>query len=669
MSATAAMKASLVLNFEDKLTAGLGKLEKQLDQLKKLGKELGLGKLENAFSEIERTTGAARGLVGELHSVGNAAESAWAKLNRMAGALKRGAFGAGGAGGMGGMMGAVGAVGGGYSVFKALESYSEYSNTLRHTAITAHQYGPDADRMMASLKLRYNQAALDTAQDSHKLAEAGFWMSLTGMKADLVSNLTPLSGKIATAYNADVMDAAKTSFGLNYSMKIGEPDMERALGMLALLGKHGHFLFADQSKSMPGIAAAAQQSHMTGMGSLEEIGAAMQISMKVVDPAQPAMAATNLEQFLSQIQQARDDNTFGKYKIGGHKVDLGGALMDAAGKGISPMEAALSKIKQIEASEVARLHLTDPRKIAQEESAVLSHLFRSTEARTFASAMLHNLPEYIELKHLAHNVSTDMIDKDFHEAMRDLSSQMKLFGSETQQLEDRLGAGFEPVLHGVNYALLDVVHGVKWLDGAFPGLGDDALMAAGGTLAFSAAAGGLALVLPTVGRGLNMFLIGPLRLAAGLLAAVAGGSSAMGGAMLGAGLGAAYLGAKNAERQYGRQFAGETPLGHDEYGVPFFEDGAGKGLLHRSREMPPPINGPSANESARMAHEEGIGDIVPIPSASASASASTGRVDVYVWADPNGVPIIVRTDGAGVNLPQGSGASPAPNPGQTLGRP
>jgi hypothetical protein len=92
--------------------------------------------------------------------------------------------------------------------------------------------------------------------------------------------------------------------------------------------------------------------------------------------------------------------------------------------------------------------------------------------------------------------------------------------------------------------------------------------------------------------------------------------------------------------------------------------GPGPWGAHTNLLVPPPINAPpgASDDSGRMTHEEGAGDVaVPVPSA-----APAGRVDVYVWADPNGVPIIVRTDGTGVNLPQGGGA---PDPGKTLGRP
>jgi hypothetical protein len=513
------MKAAFTLTLEDKLSAGLDRIKKQFDELRGKGNQLTLGKLERGGDLLRTLTQEVRGLTSSLRTVSATADRAWASVKRMGSATAnwgRNTFG------KSSNIGAMQAAAAGYSVYGPLESVSELSNTLRHSAITAHQYGPDADRMMASQRALYTGTAINTAQGSHAIAEAGFWMALTGMSTQLVEKLVPLSAKIATAYNTQVGDAAKTAFGLNYSMGIGAPDMERALGMLALLGKHGHFLFADQAKSMPGITAAAQLSHMTGMGSLEEIGAAMQISMKVVDPAQPNMAATNLETFLRQIQQAREDKVFEKYG-----VDIDGVLMTAAGKGISPMEAILSKIRQIQDREAKAHHITDPGQRAQSDTAILNHLFRSSEAVTFASAMLHNLEEYQHLKEIAHDVTTDMIDKDFHEAMRDVNSQMKLFHEETTQLVDRLGSGFEPVLHLVNKGLLGLIHGMDWLDKKMPGLGNGVLAFGGGLLVVLAAIGAIGFVAPAVIAGFELIaglvgvLLTPIGLMAGAIAALA----------------------------------------------------------------------------------------------------------------------------------------------------
>ena len=86
MPGTANMKAAFVLSFEDKLTAGLGKLEKQLEQLKKLGEQQTLGKLASGFEDIQRTITATRDLAGELRTVSSAAKGAYADLKRVSGA-------------------------------------------------------------------------------------------------------------------------------------------------------------------------------------------------------------------------------------------------------------------------------------------------------------------------------------------------------------------------------------------------------------------------------------------------------------------------------------------------------------------------------------------------------------------------------------------------------
>src|SRR5258708_131638 len=102
-------------------------------------------------------------------------------------------------------------------------------------------------------------------------------------------------------------------------------------------------------------------------------------------------------------------------------VNISRALMNAAKNGISPMESALDTIGRIQANEAKRLHLTNPAMREQSDTQILNHLLRSQEAARFASAMLHNKPEYLHLKQIAHGVSKNMIGEDFREAMRDLN--------------------------------------------------------------------------------------------------------------------------------------------------------------------------------------------------------------------------------------------------------
>ncbi len=491
------MKAAFTLTLEDKLSSGLNAIKESLDRLKTVGGGLTLGKLQ-AGGDVLRTIGReAMNLTSNINGIEAAAGRAALRMKQMIMPKMQAMKEWGGKTfGPQSKVGAFAAAAEGYSLYKPLESAAELSNILRHSAITAHQYGPAADSMMERQRLLYTQTAMRTAQPSHEITEAGFWMALTGMDAKLVDKLVPMSAKIATAYNAKVGDAGKTAFGLNYSMGIGSDDMERAMGMLALLGKHGHFLFADQAKEMPGVAAAAQNSHMTGMGSLEQIGAALQISMKVVDPSQPAMASTNLISFLSQIQRARDDKTFSRYG-----ADLPAILMDAAKHGISPMEATLAEIKKIQDREAKNHHITDPAQRAQSDTAIMNHLFVQQEAGRFAAAMLHNMDEYMHLKTLAHDTSSDMITQDFQEAMRDLSSNLNLLKEGVTQVVDRLGRGFSPVLSVANFGLGKLVTGMEELDKKFPGVADAALAVTGGMLALGAALATIGFVAPAVAAG------------------------------------------------------------------------------------------------------------------------------------------------------------------------
>ena len=487
----------MTLTLKDELSSGLDRIKSEFETLKNLGRGLTLGHLEQGGNVLRQVAREAQNLTSSLERVGAVADRVWTKLKRVGSAVGRAMDDQGRVGGFAAAATA-------YSVAKPIMSAAEYSNTLAHTAITAHQYEADADRMKLALRLRYNEIARTTAQDSHKIGEAGFWLSLTGMDPALVAKMVPTSAKIATAYNTEVGDASRTGFALNYNMGIGADDMERALAMMALLGKHGHYLFQDQAKSMPGVAAAAQRSGMTGMGSLAEIGAAMQISMKVVDPAQPAMAATNLEAFLQQIQQAREEKTFSKFGI-----DLENALMNGAAKGVSPLNNVLGLIHRAQEHEVKRLHLTNPAQINQSNAHVLSHIMGGRkEAMTFAGAMLANPDEFMHLVKMAKAIGSgaddQMINKDFAEAMRDMSSAVKLLTENLRQGEDRVGFASAPLVKAGNWAVGGALDVLNDLDKKMPGAADAAILATAAILSFGAALATLGVVGPVVAKGWAM---------------------------------------------------------------------------------------------------------------------------------------------------------------------
>ena len=506
------MKASFTLLLEDKLTAGMKKIGQAFVDLRKTGNELGLGKLERGADFLRTVGQEVKNLTSELRTVEAVADRAWAAMKRMGSvgfqgvastARNVGAFGKR-ALGEGGLIGAATAAGGAYALMKPAQSYGDLSNILRHSAITAHKYGPDADLMMASQRGIYQRTAIETAQPSHKIAESGFWMSLTGMAPEIVQQMTPLSARIATAYKADVGEATKTAFALNYSLGIGTSDMERAMGMLALMGKHGHFLFSDQAKYAPGVFALGGMQNMKGMKGLEELGAAMQISMKVVDPSQPNMAAHNLEQFLGQIQQSREEKTFKKYG-----ADLDAILMDAAGKGISPMEATLRTIRKIQNNYAKAHHITDPRKRNQANETVLSGVLGGRkEAFMFAGAMLEHWDEYEELKGLGRGVHLGMIGADYNEAKRDISSQNHIIGEVGTQVEDRLGRGFEPIIGRLAELGTSFVANIGKIDDKFPGLIDSVLVVTGSMIALGAALAAIGVVGPAIGTGIGIAATG-----------------------------------------------------------------------------------------------------------------------------------------------------------------
>lgn len=513
------LRAALTLTFQDQLTPGLDKLKVGLEAINRIGKSLGLGELGTAAQTLRGATDGAHMLSRAIAAVGATADRVTSAIHRATQATRQ--WGAATFGPQS-RIGAFGAVAGGYSLQFPLQGAGAQSELLRTSTITAGKYGPEADAFMKMLAQRYGGMSLATGQSSRSLADLGAWMLYNGYSPDTMAKVMPGTARVATAYGADVKDVARVGEALGFNLKIAPEQIDRALAILALLGKEGGFQFPDQSRVIPGVASAASLASMSGMGAVEELAAAMQIVLKGVPDRDPAAAGTQLQDLLFKMDAEPTRKAFKEYG-----VDIRETLAKASLEGQSALIAGLAKIQWVQEKVARDKRITDPKLRAISDDNVVKDLFGDKEAKAGASILLKNVAEFKRLIALAKGVDVGMVDRDFEERMRDDNIALTTLNENLTQTSNRLGTAFTPMVRKANEGFERMRQVMASVDARFPGLTDGAILATGVMIALGTALGVLGVVAPQVAAGFTM-LWGVLSLLAtplGLTALVLAGTA------------------------------------------------------------------------------------------------------------------------------------------------
>ncbi|GAB0119483.1 phage tail tape measure protein [Acidisoma sp. 7E03] len=579
------LTASFVLKLRDQLSSGLAKLEKQIQRLKDLAKNLTMGGMDKAQQSLDRATASAGQLSKQLATispnarqasqavdslgnrivyVGRNGEAAVGRINRAIAALPRWAGGSGtriggstvasgmpllagpggggggyggggfsgfpplnpgnpfggGAGGRGfgarlrglgagisgygaGIWGAAQSFRGatqeslgagmealvaGFGLTEPIREAAELDNILRHIAITTATTGAAGDKMVADLRRSYQALARATGQSSLDIAEAGFYLIQSGLPKPVVDSLTKTSARIATAYNANPLEVARTAFVANENLHIAPADMAGALASLALAGKDSHFSFPEMAQLFPQVAAFAANVGETGRSGVDHLGAFLAIARK--NTATGGEAATNTTDFINQLTSPFTVKRFAE--LG---VDLPKLLANAKKQGADPVETVLAKVQQI----------------THGNPFLVGSIFHNEQSRGFVLAMLQHWDEYESLLKKLQGANPSMVNRDFGEGLKSLTVQLNQFSEALRQLATRAGLDFIGPLRLVTGVLNGVNTALAWMDQHVPGVADVFLTSIGSVLAFVAALGAIGAVFPWLktGWGVLMAVVRP----------------------------------------------------------------------------------------------------------------------------------------------------------------
>ncbi|MGN4029059.1 phage tail tape measure protein, partial [Burkholderia gladioli] len=208
---------------------------------------------------------------------------------------------------------------------------ANYQAIIRDISIKA---GIARTQQETAMGLRIRKDAADNGIGRNELAEAINQMVAGGMDLDRALNFGPLVAKFVIGQGATPVETAKMIQALQQNAEIVDPrQMAQALEGIAYLGKEGSFESVDMARWFPVLLAEMKKIGITGLDSVTQLGAMLQVQMKTAGSADEA--ANNLKNWFSKIGSGETERNYAKAG-----VDYQAKMREAIGKGWSTLEAS-----------------------------------------------------------------------------------------------------------------------------------------------------------------------------------------------------------------------------------------------------------------------------------------------------------------------------------------
>ena len=412
---------------------------------------------------------------------------------------------------------------------------ASFQQQLLDIAGTAELSGKAAFEFVGKAKAEYEELAFAVGQTSEIIAAGAGQMIAAGVDQSLIDATIADIGRAATAANAQFSDMAGVGTSMLNNLKLPADQMRDSLGALVIAGKEGSFELKDMAQHFPRLTSQVAKFGVKGREAVDFLGSALQIAMK--GTSDPSIAANNLSNFLSKALSERTIKNFS-----GMGVDIQAVMLDAASKGINPLEAMLQKVgkltgvgekeigKYMKAAKKNGLEGAEALAYVREQlesigaASKVSELFSDQQVLDFIVPFMANVQEYKDIKEKVAAATGAAIDADFDTQMAGMNRQLTILKEIGTQSVREVGFAFGEWLPLINSWLMA---GIKWIrdfDKATGGWVKTLMTGAGGAVLLVGALGALGLALPIIGAGLGAIgaLIGvifsPLGIIIGLLA-------------------------------------------------------------------------------------------------------------------------------------------------------
>ena len=307
---------------------------------------------------------------------------------------------------------------------------ADYQAIIRDIAIKAGVANKPQEAELTTSVIKTSQ---DTGMARNDVADLVNKLVGAGMSLDKALSYAPVAAKFAVGQGASGTDTANMIQALQQNAKITDPKiMEKALEAVAMQGQAGSFEASDMAKWFPQLLAGMGKLGVTGMDSVSQLGAMLQVQMKTAGGSDEA--ANNLKNWMEKIGSP---DVVKSYKDVG--IDYQGSLNTGIQKGMSTLESSFALAQHyIEKTDPAKAKKmkdatdkiskeADPAKAKEmldslEQALRTGDLFADMQVKAALTAYSQNRALYEQLKKDSQNAS-GILDKNLAER-RGASSQI-----------------------------------------------------------------------------------------------------------------------------------------------------------------------------------------------------------------------------------------------------
>ncbi|EJM94744.1 phage tail tape measure protein [Pseudomonas sp. GM67] len=356
----------------------------------------------------------------------------------------------------------------------------------------------------------------DTGMARNQVAEVVNALVGAGMELDKALQYAPTAAKFAVGQGSDGGETARMINALGQNAKISDPAvMQKALEAIAYQGQAGSFEAADMARWFPELLAGMGKIGITGMDSVTQLGAMLQVQMKTAGSSDEA--AGNLKNWMEKIGSG---DTVKAYKDAG--IDYQASMNTGLQNGKSTLESSFELAqKYIAATDpkkaaamaeaTAKINKeTDPEKakamIASLEQALRTgDLFADMQVKGALTAFMQNKDLYAKLKSESAN-ATGILDKNLEERRQSSAQKWSEMAQATDDAMRAIGDAFRPVTDTVADGVRTVAQGMAKLSDESPRLVTGIGAAVAAVIAFQSAMSTFKIAkgLLNIGRGSMM---------------------------------------------------------------------------------------------------------------------------------------------------------------------
>jgi len=352
---------------------------------------------------------------------------------------------------------------------------ADYGAIIRDIAIKSNIANKPEEAQMSK---KIIDTSRDTGMARNDVAEVVNALVGAGMELDKALSYAPTAAKFAVGQGSDGGETAKMINALGQNAKITDPAMmQKALEAIAYQGQAGSFEAADMARWFPELLAGMGKLGITGMDSVSQLGAMLQVQMKTAGGSDEA--ANNLKNWMEKIGSG---DTVTAYKKAG--IDYQASMNTGLQNGKSTLESsfelaqkyiAATDPKKAAAMAAATAKISkeaDPEKakamIASLEQALRTgDLFADMQVKGALTAFMQNKELYASLKKDSAN-ATGILDKNLEERRQSSAQKWSEMAQGMDDAMRAIGDAFRPVTDKVADGLTYVTQGLSKLSDESP---------------------------------------------------------------------------------------------------------------------------------------------------------------------------------------------------------